>query len=53
MAESTFFFLDLFIGAVGVSDASATNYLSELESEGKIEQVGERGRFVSYRLNKK
>lgn len=35
---------------LGVSDASATNYLQELEREGKIEQVGERGRFVSYRL---
>lgn len=35
-----------------VSDASATNYLSELESERKIEQVGERGRFVTYRLKK-
>lgn len=32
-----------------VSDASATNYLSELEKEGKIEQVGTVGRFVSYR----
>lgn len=35
---------------LGVSDASATNYLSELEREGKIEQIGERGRFVSYKL---
>ncbi|MEK7607260.1 MAG: DUF977 family protein [Patescibacteria group bacterium] len=34
---------------LGVSDASATNYLQELEREGTIEQVGERGRFVSYR----
>ncbi len=34
---------------LGVSDASATNYLSELEAEGKIEQVGITGRFVSYR----
>ena len=38
--------------ALGVSDASATNYLQELEREGEIEQVGERGRFVSYRLRK-
>ncbi len=38
--------------ALGVSDASATNYLQELEHEGKIEQVGERGRFVSYRLKR-
>lgn len=37
---------------LSVSDASATNYLQELEREGKIEQVGERGRFVSYRLRK-
>ncbi|MBI4253252.1 DUF977 family protein [Candidatus Uhrbacteria bacterium] len=37
---------------LGVSDASATNYLQELEREGKIEQVGERGRFVSYRPKK-
>ena len=36
--------------ALGVSDASATNYLQELEREDKIEQVGERGRFVSYRI---
>jgi len=31
-----------------VSDATATNYLSELEGEGKIRQVGSRGRFVTY-----
>jgi Mn-dependent DtxR family transcriptional regulator len=36
--------------ALGVSDATATNYLQELEGEGKIEQIGERGRFVSYKL---
>jgi len=35
---------------LGVSDATATNYLQELEDENKIEQIGERGRFVSYRL---
>jgi predicted HTH transcriptional regulator len=35
--------------ALGVSDASATNYLQELEQEGLIEQIGKRGRFVSYR----
>lgn len=34
---------------LGVSDASATNYLNELEKEGKIEQMGAAGRFVSYR----
>lgn len=37
---------------LGVTDTTATNYLQELEREGKIEQVGERGRFVSYRLKK-
>ena len=31
-----------------VSDATATNYLSELEKEGKIRQVGKTGRSVSY-----
>ena len=36
--------------AVGVSDATATRYLQELEDEGKIEQVGTEGRFVKYRL---
>lgn len=36
--------------ALGVSDATATNYLQELERDGKIEQVGQRGRFVSYKL---
>lgn len=35
---------------LGVSDATATNYLSELENEGKIEQTGVSGRFVAYKL---
>ncbi|MDP3996105.1 MAG: FaeA/PapI family transcriptional regulator [bacterium] len=35
---------------LGVSDATATNYLSELEAEGKVEQVGERGRGVFYTI---
>jgi len=35
---------------LGVSDATATNYLQELEDEGKIEQIGDKGRFVRYRL---
>lgn len=39
--------------ALGVSDASTTNYLSELEREGKIEQIGYKGRYVSYQINKK
>lgn len=36
---------------LNVSDASAENYLDELEKEGKIRQVGEKGRFVEYKLN--
>ncbi len=35
--------------SLGVSDATATNYLNELEQEGKIEQVGQTGRGVFYR----
>jgi len=35
---------------LGVSDATATNYLQELEREDLIEQVRKRGRFVFYRL---
>ena len=34
---------------LGVSDATATNYLQELEDEGKIRQVGTVGRAVRYR----
>lgn len=33
---------------VGVSDATATRYLNELEKEGKLRQVGERGGYVYY-----
>ena len=33
---------------LGVSDATATRYLDALEKEGKIRQVGKRGRFVYY-----
>ena len=33
-----------------VSDATATNYLDELEKEGKITQQGETGRGVFYTL---
>ncbi len=33
---------------LGVSDATATRYLDELEKEGKIKQVGKEGRFVYY-----
>jgi len=32
-----------------VSSATAYNYLEELETEGKIEQVGKKGRSVVYR----
>lgn len=35
---------------LGVSDATATNYLGELEKEGKIEQEGVSGRFVIYKI---
>ena len=35
---------------LGVSDATATNYLDELEKEGKIEQFGRTGRSVYYKL---
>lgn len=35
---------------LGVSDATATRYLNELEQEGKIEQIGKTGRGVKYRL---
>jgi len=34
---------------LGVSDATATNYLQEPEREGFLEQAGRRGRFVYYR----
>jgi len=36
--------------ALGVSRRSATRYLDELEAEGKVEQVGNIGRSVVYRL---
>ncbi len=38
---------------LGVSDATATRYLDELEKEDKIEQVGKRGGFVYYKLKTK
>ena len=37
---------------LGISHPTAALYLHELVEEGKIEQLGERGRFVSYRLKK-
>ena len=33
---------------LGVSDATATRYLDELEKEGRIRQVGQTGRYVYY-----
>lgn len=33
---------------LGVSDATATRYLEELEKEGKVRQVGKTGRGVRY-----
>lgn len=36
--------------SLGVSDATATRYLDDLEKEGKIKQVGQKGRFVYYKL---
>ena len=35
---------------LGVSDITATRYLSELEHEWRVEQVGATGRYVSSRL---
>jgi len=35
---------------VGVSDATATRYLDELEKEGKVQQIGITGQSVYYRL---
>src|SRR3989338_9230572 len=35
---------------LGVSDATATRYLEELEREGKIRQIGSTGRSVTYKL---
>ncbi|MBP6886035.1 MAG: hypothetical protein KBC02_02225 [Candidatus Pacebacteria bacterium] len=36
---------------LGVSDATVTNYLSELESSGRISQIGTTGHSVRYRRN--
>jgi len=35
---------------LNVSDATATRYLEELEKSGVIEQIGDKGRSVKYRL---
>lgn len=36
--------------ALKVSDRTITRYMDDLEREGKVEQVGETGRNVTYRL---
>ena len=36
--------------ALGISAASVVRYMDELEKEGKVEQVGDTGRGVAYRL---
>lgn len=38
--------------ALEISDATATRYLVELRNEGAIEQIGARGRFVTYRITR-
>jgi predicted HTH transcriptional regulator len=35
---------------LGVSSRTAVRYLDELEAEGKVEQVGKAGHYVTYRL---
>lgn len=35
---------------LGVSDATATRYLEELEREGSLEQIGREGRNVYYKV---
>lgn len=35
---------------LNIADATATNYLQQLEQEGKIKQIGTRGRFVHYKI---
>ena len=37
---------------LGVSDATATRYMDDLEKEGKVEQVGTTGNAVHYKLSK-
>lgn len=36
--------------ALGVSDATAERYLQELESQGKLGQIGQRGARVIYKI---
>lgn len=35
---------------LNIADSTATNYLQELEQEGKIEQIGTQGRFIHYKI---
>jgi len=35
--------------ALGVSNATAERYLQELETQGKLQQIGELGKYVKYR----
>ena len=35
---------------LGVSDATATRYLDDLEREGALKQIGRTGRFVRYKV---
>ena len=37
---------------LGVSARSVVNYMNELEAEGNIQQIGDTGRGVTYRLTK-
>lgn len=41
---------DIVENSLGVSDATATRYLNELEAEGKIRQVGKTGSGVYYEM---
>ncbi len=38
---------------LGISDRVVVNYMDELEKMGKVEQVGETGRSVYYKLKKR
>ncbi|MDP3901740.1 MAG: DeoR family transcriptional regulator [bacterium] len=42
---------DDFERLLGVSDATVTNYLNELETEGAVRQVGNTGKGVYYELS--
>ena len=38
---------------LGVSDATAQRYLQELESQGKLVQIGTRGKYVKYAISQR